>query len=371
MKVYKPKYSAATFDMARADYIAPPRLGAAYHSLTETGTIPSTADSESLRRLVLDEIPVADGSMRVTIAGTAAVLVPVGRTINAGDCEVDYDTGILTFNATDAGKAVSVTYKGNGSALMPQDMAKYPKYESDGSIKTGGGGLQIWDGALDVWDDVGYASYRSVGGVPKFTTHANVTSNIVLQGEQTGCGKLMYDLTYDGVNSCGYNVQWFEARESTAGETVTGSYEGELMFNAGTLNRIYIPDSELPVGALYRINAGFEFYRFSTFGTSGTNYIRLYASNSYQFVSRMVNLSATASAYFFDETFRVVRQRNSTTDNGLFKAVVVNYSGRNDYNAVYGNGLTIAPAFALGTSGKVYGTDYKIGCSHLKIWRVE
>jgi hypothetical protein len=86
--------------------------------LTETGTVPSSADYEGRRRLNLDQVPAQQLGMSIQVGGQQRALIPYGEAPAAGQVAVSMKTGVLEFHSSDAGLAVSASYHGRGTPIV-------------------------------------------------------------------------------------------------------------------------------------------------------------------------------------------------------------------------------------------------------------
>ncbi|MBI1291206.1 hypothetical protein GC173_08165 [bacterium] len=86
--------------------------------LSESGMVPAAADFEGRRRLNLNQVPVEQLGMSVTVDGSPRQIVPHGEAPAEGQVAVSMVTGVLDFHASDAGLAVAVDYRGKGTPVM-------------------------------------------------------------------------------------------------------------------------------------------------------------------------------------------------------------------------------------------------------------
>lgn len=88
----------------------------AYSQVTETGTVPASLVMESSERVAPDSVVTA------TINATSAEVLPWGNAVNAGEVAIDRERGLWRFHASDAGKAISVTYDPAGTVVTAAKM---------------------------------------------------------------------------------------------------------------------------------------------------------------------------------------------------------------------------------------------------------
>jgi len=84
--------------------------GASYNR-TDTGTVPAATPYV----LTCELVPLAQYGVTVTVGGNSRAIVRPGDE-DEGLVGVDFVSGMLYFDSTDAGLAVSVTYRGRGTA---------------------------------------------------------------------------------------------------------------------------------------------------------------------------------------------------------------------------------------------------------------
>jgi hypothetical protein len=109
-----------------------------YPVVNESFTVPTNADPEGHRRMVLDYVPRDLISTTFLIDGVEAPAIPWGEVPSVGQVALDMTTGAVGFNDDDANKPVLATYTGIAKALMPYHLVRLGK-ELEASIATTGG----------------------------------------------------------------------------------------------------------------------------------------------------------------------------------------------------------------------------------------
>lgn len=84
----------------------------------ESFTVPSSADGDGKYRLTLDQIPLEQSSVTITVGAAARTIIPYGETPASGQVALSTATGTIEFHSSDAAGSGSATYTGRGTPLM-------------------------------------------------------------------------------------------------------------------------------------------------------------------------------------------------------------------------------------------------------------
>jgi len=74
--------------------------------------------------VALDYVPLAQQAMTVTVDAAPRTVIPFGETPTTSQVAVSFSTGLIKYNAADAGGAAVVTYTAKGSAFLASDLIR-------------------------------------------------------------------------------------------------------------------------------------------------------------------------------------------------------------------------------------------------------